>query len=279
MRPRRVRRDDRSQRTACEALASLAPSTRVDPALQERMRATSFEGSYTFMLHQDLDFVIPYIMGRGGEPEARVTGPDADRAAPLIERALSGRDWILVLYESVRKFVSSTAQHFVIGGPVTYEIDYLHPQEATSGAPTEFRLELVPPGTLSRHRRRPIQYVPAAFGGPRDKTGLTYVDLDPATLVTFRLEPAEEATVRKMVDFLRAASSLHRAETPLMEQSIRGGNRTASQSISVNAESCSPRSPSPSAGTCGSSSRTTTSRPTTYGASSGSLSSRSGSGT
>ncbi len=41
----------------------------VDPALQERMRASSFEGSYTFMLHQDLDFVIPYIMGRGGEPE------------------------------------------------------------------------------------------------------------------------------------------------------------------------------------------------------------------
>ncbi len=195
----------------------------VDPALQERMRATSFEGSYTFMLHQDLDFVIPYIMGRGGEPEARVTGPDADRAAPLIERALSGRDWIPSLYESVRKFVSSTAQHLVIGGPVTYEIDYLHPQEATSGAPTEFRLELVPPGTLSYHRRQPIQYVPAAFGGPRDKTGLTYVDLDPATLVTFRLEPAEEAAVRKMVNFLRAASSLHRAETPLMEQSIRDG--------------------------------------------------------
>src|SRR5260370_33978976 len=41
----------------------------VEPALQERMRASSFEGSYTFMLHQDLDFVIPYIMVRGGEPE------------------------------------------------------------------------------------------------------------------------------------------------------------------------------------------------------------------
>src|SRR6266516_4611570 len=109
----------------------------VDPALQERMRATSFEGSYTFMLHQDLDFVIPYIIGRGGEPEARVTGPDADRAAPLIERALSGRDWTPSLYEPVRNCVSSTAQHLVIGGPVTYEIDYLHPQEATSGAPTE----------------------------------------------------------------------------------------------------------------------------------------------
>jgi hypothetical protein len=49
------------------------------------------------------------------------------------------------------------------------------------------------------------------------------VHLDPATLVTFRLEPAEEAAVRKMVSFLRAASSLQGAEMPLMEQSARGG--------------------------------------------------------
>ncbi len=185
----------------------------VDPALQERMRATSFAAYYTFLLHQDLDFVIPYTMDRRGGPQARVTGPDADRAAPLIERALSGRDWTPSIADSVRQFVSSTAQHLVIGGPVTYEIDYLYPLAATSGPPTEFRLELVLPGTLSYH----------GLGGPRDKTGLTYVDLDPATLVTFRLDPAEEAAVRKMVDFLRAASSLQGAEMPLMEQSTRGG--------------------------------------------------------
>ena len=111
----------------------------------------------------------------------------------------------------------------MIGGPVTYEIDYLYPMAATSGPPAEFRLELVLPGTLSYHGRQPIQYIPAAFGGPRDKTGLTYVDLDPATLVTFRLDPAEEAAVRKMVSFLRAASALQGAEMPLMEQSMRGG--------------------------------------------------------
>ena len=106
---------------------------------------------------------------------------------------------------------------------MTYEIDYLYSVVATSGPPAEFRLELVLPGTLSHHGRQPIQYIPAAFGGPQDKTGLTYVDLNPATLVTFRLEPAEEAAVRKMVSFLRAASSLQGAEMPLMEQSARGG--------------------------------------------------------
>lgn len=195
----------------------------VDPPLQERMRATSFEGSYLFMLHQDLDFVIPYTIGRGDEPEAWVTGPDAEKAEPLIEHALSEEDWTHSLSDSVFKFVRSTAQHLVISGPVTYEIDYLDPEASTSATPVEFRLELVLPGTLSYHGRQPIQYIPSAFGGPRDKTGLTYVDLDPATLVTFRLDQAEEEAVRKMVSFLRAASSLQGAETPLMEQSMSGG--------------------------------------------------------
>lgn len=194
-----------------------------EPGLEERMRAVSFEGYYTFLLHQDLDFVIPYTMGDHGGPQARVTGPDAVRAAPLIEAALADEDWTPPFPDLVRKFVSSTAQHLVIGGPVTYEIDYLYPRDATSSPPAGFRLELVPPGTLSHHGRQPIQYVPTAFGGPRDKTGLTYVKLDPATLVTFRLAQAEEAAVRKMITFLRAANAFQGAETALMEQSTRDG--------------------------------------------------------
>ena len=193
----------------------------VEPALIERMRAVSFEGYYTFLLHQDLDFVLPYTMGRPGGPQAQVGGPDAGRAAPLIGRALSGNDRTPSISDSVREFVSSTAQHLVIGGPVTYEIDYLYPQDAESGPPAEFRLELVLPGTLSHLGHQPIQYIPAAFGGPQDKTGLTYVELDSATLVTFRLNPAEEAAVRKMIRFLRTASALQGAEMPLIEQSAR----------------------------------------------------------
>ena len=82
------------------------------------------------MLHQDLDFVMPYTMDREGGPQAQVTGPDARQGmAPLIERALSGEEWTQSLSDSVREFVSSTAQHLVIGGPVTYEIDYLYPQD------------------------------------------------------------------------------------------------------------------------------------------------------
>jgi hypothetical protein len=81
----------------------------------------------------------------------------------------------------------------------------------------------VPPGTLAYHGRQPIQYIPDAFGGPQDETGLTYAEPDLATLVTFALLPADEAAVRNLVKFLRAASSLPGAEMPLLEQSARNG--------------------------------------------------------
>ena len=72
---------------------------------------------------------------------------------------------------------------------MTYEIDYLYPAGRRLPVPRpNSGSSSCPQARSSYHGRQPIQYVPAAFGGPRDKTGLTYVDLDPATLVTFRLE-------------------------------------------------------------------------------------------
>jgi hypothetical protein len=194
----------------------------VDPALQQRVQALSYEGYYTFLLYRDLDQVIPFPIGRSSSPPARIAGPDADQAAPLIEQALSGQDWPPSLSESIRRFVNSTAQHLVISGPVTYEIDYLYSAQGTSDTPAGFRLELVTPGTMSYHQDQPIQYVPAAHGGRQDKTGLTYVELDPATLITFRLDPADEAPVRKMMRFLRAANALQGAGASLLERAARG---------------------------------------------------------
>jgi hypothetical protein len=188
------------------------------------MRAVSFEGYYTFLLHQDLDFVMPYELRRGSDPKARVVGPDADRAAPLIERALSGREWTSSFYDTLRRFVSAAAQHLVLAGPIAYEIDYLYPVEPAdpSTGPSAFRLEPIAPGTFAHHGKTPIQYVPAAVGDPKDKTGLTYVELDPETLITIRFDRSTEASVRKMVDFLRAASRQQASQGALMEQSMRG---------------------------------------------------------
>jgi hypothetical protein len=195
-----------------------------DPDLAARMYAVSFEGYYTYLLHQDLDFVVPYDLGRGEGPSARVVGPDAARARPLIEESICDGDKTRSLADALRHFVSSTAQYLVIAGPVTYEIDYLRPAGSPLDRPTSFRLELVLPGTMAEHHDRPIQYVPAAFGGPQDETGLHYIELDQATLVTFRLDPDLEAPVRKMVEFLRAANRQQGAEGMLIEQSVTGGS-------------------------------------------------------
>lgn len=177
-----------------------------EPGLARIVQAASGGGYYIFLLRQDLDFTIPYNVGRPGGPQARVTGPDAQKAAPLIEQALGSEEHGPDLSDSVRHFVSSVAQDLVTSGPVTCEIDYLYPRDSAV-APVEFRLKPLLPGTVSRHGRQPIQYVPSAFGGPRDKTGLTYVELDPATLVTFDLDPSTTATVRRIITFLHAAGS------------------------------------------------------------------------
>lgn len=187
-----------------------------DPALEARMQAASPAGTYAYFLHEDLDRVMPYSMGHPPRFQARVTGPDAPRAAPLIEPAINIKGHRHPLYDSVRDFASTTARHLIFSGPVTYEIDYLYPSNEESGSvPAGFRLELIAPGTLEYRRHQPIQYIPAAYGGPLDKTGMTYVELDPATLVTFRLPPAEEATVRKIIRFLRTASALDGTELAL----------------------------------------------------------------
>lgn len=218
----------RRQRPADDGLESTRRSRTFypvhDPNLQARMHAVSFEGLYTSLLHQDLDFIVPYDLGRGDSPSVRVIGPDADRAWPLIEDAISGGDRIRSLPDALRNFVGSTAQYLVIAGPVTYEIAYLRQADTPPDRLTSFRLELVLPGTLAQLRGRPIQYVPAAFGGPQDESGLHYVDLDPATLVTFQLDPDLEGPVRKMVKFLRAANLQQEADAGLMEQTMAGAS-------------------------------------------------------
>ncbi len=187
-----------------------------DPALQARMQAAVPAGTYAYFLHGDLDRVMPYSTGHPPRFQARVTGPDARKAVPLIEPAINIKGHRHPLYDSVRDFVSTTARHLIFSGPVTYEIDYLYPSDEESGSvPAGFRLELIAPGTLEYRRHQPIQYIPAAYGGPRDKNGMTYVELDPSTLVTFRLPSAEEAIVRKIIRFLRTASALDGTELAL----------------------------------------------------------------
>ena len=191
-----------------------------DPVLAERIQAAlPVEGLYTYMLYRDLDHVFPYGFGRTS-PRLRIVGPDAERATPLIATALSERSFPS-LDDGLRKFVSSTAQYLVFGGPCTYEIDYLYPADTDSDdEPVAFGLELIQPGTLGALDGAPIQYVLPTISEKRDSTGLSYVTLDLSTLVVFTLPPDLVAPVRTLIEFLMTANREQGKEFELTRQSL-----------------------------------------------------------
>jgi hypothetical protein len=192
------------------------------PELADRMAAAyPVEGFYTYLLHQDLDHVVPYSIGRDSGQRARVVGRDADKALPLISAALSERSYPS-LEDGVRQFISGTAQHLVFGGPCTYEVDYLSPVDAPQGSqPAEFRLELVTPGTVGERNGVPIQYVLPTLSPLRDRNGLPYLELDSTSLVRFTLPEQLEKPVRRLVKFLITANQEQVKELGLMERSVR----------------------------------------------------------
>jgi hypothetical protein len=176
------------------------------------MEAASFGGLYAYLLRQDLNSVIPDEFGRDTNSAANVIGPDSARVTPLITSALRQRQSHSSISDAIRGFVNAMAQHLVLSGPATYEIVYCYPnaQVGVTMMPSTFRLESIAPGTFSKHGDTPIQYVLEADGNHWDKaTGLKYIELDPETLVTFRLDRPIETAVRKLVDFLREAA-LHK---------------------------------------------------------------------
>lgn len=192
------------------------------PELADRMTAAyPVQGFYTHLLHQDLDHVVPYSIGRDSGERARVVGRDADKALPLISAALSERSYPS-LQDGVRKFVSGTAQRLVFGGPCTYEVDYLSPADAPhESRPLGFRLELVTPGTLGERNGVPIQYVLSTLSSLRHRNGLPYVELDPTSLVRFTLPEQLEKPVRRLVQFLITANQEQGKEFGLMERSVQ----------------------------------------------------------
>lgn len=196
------------------------------PELAQRIEsAVSFEGFYTYLLHQDLDHVVPYRLGRDDRGEARMVGRDAERASELVAAALSDRDYHPSLEDGVRDFFGTTAQYLVLGRPVTYEIEYLYRASAPENASPEwFGLHLIQPGTLDEHNGQPVQYVLPTISSQRDTNGLSYVDLDASTLVRFTLPPELAKPVRRLVSFLKTANAEQGSELALVEQAMTGSS-------------------------------------------------------
>lgn len=193
-----------------------------DAVLTERMRAAlPVDDYYTSLLFQDLELVFPYGFGRAHTPRVQVVGPDASQARPLVEAALADDRSFPDLEDDVQRFVTSTAQHLVFGGSCTYEIEYLFLSDSgTDDEPVAFRLELIQPGTVGTLGGAPIQYVLPTISNTRDSTGLSFVRLDPSTLVTFKLPEGLSSPVRTLIEFLLAANREQGKEFELARQSM-----------------------------------------------------------
>jgi hypothetical protein len=181
-----------------------------------------FEGFYTHLLFQDLDHLVPYSLGRNEGIGARMVGPDASRATELVGEALSERGY-RSLVDGARSFFGATAQYLVFAPSCVYEIDYLYSHDDSEDAPPQrFRLERIQPGTYASHRRKPIQYVLPTLSPLRLSGGLHYVELDPATLVSFSLPDDLVKPVRRVVDFLLTANAEQGKEFALAQQLMTG---------------------------------------------------------
>ena len=86
--------------------------------------------------------------------------------------------------------------------------------------PAAFGLELIRPGTLGALDGAPIQYVLPTISETRGSTGLSYVTLDPSTLVVFTLPPDLVAPVRTLIEFLMTANREQGKEFELTRQSM-----------------------------------------------------------
>jgi hypothetical protein len=193
-----------------------------DPEMGKRMKAAyPVEGYYTYLLHQDLDHVVRYDLGRSDASGVRVVGPDAESARGLIADALSDRSYPS-LSDGVRDLVNRTSQQLVFTGSCTYEMDFLSPQEAKDGeTPTAFDLHSIAAGTLDTLEGCPIQYVLDSMSSLRNPNGDAYVVLDESRLARFFLPTELVAPVRALMNFLLAANGEQGREFALQEQSMQ----------------------------------------------------------
>ena len=198
------------------------------PELALRMEsAVSFEGFYTYLLHQDLDHVVPYRLGRDDHGEARMVG----RKTPSVRQNWSQ---VLCLIGTTTRRLTTVFE--TSSGPrlsTWFSADRLPMKSSTSIKRVLTRM-LLPSGsdcTWSSQEHwanamvgQPIQYVLPTISSLRDTNGLSYVDLDPSALVRFTL-PAELAKpAGRLASFLKTANAEQGRELALVEQAMTGSS-------------------------------------------------------
>jgi hypothetical protein len=161
------------------------------------------------MLSQDIESVIPYRLS-GPDFQLEIVGDQSEELQNMIGDALRvefqpSRD----LQSGVSHFVRRAAQLLVTCGPLAYEIDFIGIKGAR---PLKFALELVMPGTFSKRRGKPIQYVPAERASEidfvrRTLRGRCFVFLDPTAVIEINLGPRRTRDVARMMAAFQEANS------------------------------------------------------------------------
>lgn len=182
-----------------------------DGLLEERVRNASFDGFYTSVLYEDLGRIMPFEFGRSADCRALVVGSDSDRAWPIIERGISQTN-TRTLSDALEEFVDLTARKMIFAGSVTYEVTYFYVAEnqgeRLTSRPVAFSLDIIDPSVYSTLNGMPIQYVPATMrDSVVDPSGLRYISLEKADLVTFQLGAQMAQSVASTVGFLKAVNN------------------------------------------------------------------------
>ncbi len=169
---------------------------------EARERRDYFHKMYPHMLIEDVSVGIMPIGGRTErrEFEAHLV-PRVQAAEVLVAEAL-GRGHERDLGAAVCDFVRECAQVVMAYGCGLYEIVYL--SEAAGSSPSDFRLELIQPGTVVRRGSGFVQHVPAVVAHER---GLAeYLTLPADRLLNFEPKVYREQKVKEALESLAVLS-------------------------------------------------------------------------
>ena len=177
------------------------------------------------MLGEDVSRVIPYSSSGRRQPTIKIVDKSSEEVDLLVAKALAEEERLHPdLEDAVRAFLSQVAGLVILSDAVTCEIVYLSltQDQESAGTPVAFSLALIRPGTFGHVGRKPVQFVPAHMGKPVLAGGVSYIDLDPRNLFTFRLDPKAARSVRTTVKFLKAAEDDQGAEFQLAKLAVEG---------------------------------------------------------
>ena len=193
-----------------------------EPQLRQQVGKGGEVGFYGSMFLQDVTRLLPYRRGVEDGFTARLS-PANERLDELFMTASPTQYGPAQNVEgAVRTFVEDCAQALMFG-PVTYELAF-YSRAASPEQFEAFRFEQILQGSVSTIKGRPVQFVPAGMSDRSTREGLHYVELDPATVFQFQLDPRTATVVAEAWEIFRAADRQQIVPTDMLTK--HGGTST-----------------------------------------------------